>query len=167
MRSFPCSRFALPAPRQKKKTRFIGNLVSSQEPLSGLLSLVRLVATTTAAAPVTAIAPIAVSAATAAAAVEGAITATATPAALEPTAAAAARSAGFTRTRFIHRQRTTADRLAVKAVHCFRGRRIGGHGHERKSPGFVREFIENDLHFRDVTALAEEILQFAFSRREC
>jgi hypothetical protein len=45
----------------------------------------------------------------------------------------------------------------VEPIHCFCCCGVCRHRNERKSPGFVRELIENDLHFRNVPALAKEI----------
>jgi hypothetical protein len=55
----------------------------------------------------------------------------------------------------------------VEPIDCFCCCGICRHGHECKTAGFVRELIENDLHFSDIPDLAEQVLQFAFSHSEC
>lgn len=40
------------------------------------------------------------------------------------------------------------------------------HGYKGETTRFIRELVENNLHFGDITDLAEQILQFAFCHRE-
>ncbi len=128
-------------------------------------------ATEAAVATVTASAAIVTSTATAAATpVETAAAAATTTATAFETAAAAtaaaARTACFAGTSFVHRQRAPFNCLTMKAADRFLGCRVRRHGHECETTRLVRELVENNLHFRDITDLAEQILQFAFCHRE-
>ncbi len=127
-------------------------------------------ATEAAVATVTATAAIVTSTATAAATtVETAATATTTAAtAFETTtaAAAAARAACFAGPSFVHRQRAPFNCLTVETADRLLGCSVRRHGYECKTTRLVRELVENNLHFGDVTDLAEQVLQFAFRHRE-
>ncbi len=97
-----------------------------------------------------------------------ATTATTTAATLKTTAAAAttARSASFAGTCFVHRQRTAFHILSVEPTHRFLACSLCRHGHKSETTRFIRKLVENNLHFGDVTDLAEQVLQFAFRHRE-
>jgi hypothetical protein len=137
---------------------------------------VELVATTateatisTIAAPVTtasAAITTAIEAARSSPAATTAAAATALKAAAAAAATTAARTASFTGACFVHRQRTAFNVLAVEPAHRFLRSSVSRHGYKGETTRLIRELVENDLNFSDVTDLAEQVLQFAFCHRE-
>jgi hypothetical protein len=139
-------------------------------PLNGLKPVLRGLETAAAAeaavATITASATIITSTATTTATTVKPATTTAAAAALKAAAATAARAACFAGPSFIHRQRAPFNCLAVEAADRFLRSSVRRHGHKSETTRLVRELVENNLHFRDITDLAEQILQFAFRHRE-
>jgi len=76
--------------------------------------------------------------------------------------AAAAGSALFTRTSFVHGEGTTLHILAVEEVDRLLGVFIGRHRDKGKTTGFARELILHERDFRDRAGLGEGVLKVDF-----
>jgi hypothetical protein len=54
----------------------------------------------------------------------------------------------------------------MEAIHSLLPCCFGRHRNKGKTARFIRKLVENNLHFSDITDLAEQVLQFALSHRE-